>query len=80
VTREKLEVCVVPKLQGLVLRLLRCKTLLPREKKSPIDWNDHLTGEFGMEAHHGERCVDGRLYQVGIIRIPPTNFVLQYER
>jgi hypothetical protein len=76
-TREKLEVCVVPKLQGLVLR---CKTLLPREKKSPIDWNNHLTGEFGMEAHHGGRCIDGCSYQAGIICIPSTNFVLRYER
>jgi hypothetical protein len=26
------------------------------------------------KTHHGGRCVDGRAYQVGVIRIPPTNF------
>ncbi len=31
------------------------------------------------EHHHGGRCIDRCLYQVGIIRIPPTNFTFTHE-
>ncbi len=50
------------------------QTLLPREKKLPIDQDDHWTGEFGVRLHHGGMCADGHSYQVGIIRIPSTSF------
>jgi hypothetical protein len=32
-TEKEVKVCVVPKLKGLVLK---CKTLLPREKSCPL--------------------------------------------
>jgi hypothetical protein len=28
------------------------QTLLPREKKLPIDWDGHWPGEFAVIAHH----------------------------
>ncbi len=68
---EKVIVCVVPKLQGLVFQ---CKTLLPREKKLPINRDDHWTGEFAVIAHHRGWCIGGCVYQAGIIRTPCTNF------
>ncbi len=46
----------------------------PHGEKLPIDQNDHWPREFGVKPHHGGRCIDGQSYQVGVIRIPPTNF------
>ena len=46
----------------------------PQGEKLPIDQDDHETGEFAVWAHHRGVCIDGRMYQAGIICIPPTNF------
>jgi hypothetical protein len=46
----------------------------PQGEKLPIDQYDHETGEFAVMAHHRGVCIDGRMYQAGVIRAPPTNF------
>ncbi len=45
----------------------------PQGEKLPIDQDDHRAGEFAVDATT-EACGDGRVYQAGIIRMPPTNF------
>ncbi len=45
----------------------------PQGEKSPIDQYDHKTGEFAVMSHHRGECVDGSVYQAGVIRAPPTN-------
>ncbi len=49
----------------------------PQGEKLPIDQDDHEAGEFAVKAHHSGVCVDGYVYQAGVIRIPPTNFASQ---
>jgi hypothetical protein len=46
----------------------------PKGEKLPIDQYDHETGEFAVMTHHRCVCVDGRVYQAGVICAPPTNF------
>jgi hypothetical protein len=46
------EVVCVAKTAGFNIEV---KTLLPREKKSPIDQDDHRTGEFGVRTHTQQR-------------------------
>ncbi len=43
-TRKRGQVCVVPKLSRVTSSM---QTLLPREKKLPINWDNHWTGEPG---------------------------------
>ncbi len=49
----------------------------PQGEKSPIDQDDHETGEFAVNAHHRGVCIDRRMYQAGVIRTPLTNFTFQ---
>ena len=52
---------------------IEVQTLLPREKWHPLIKIITDLGSLEGEAHHGGRCIEGRAYQAGIIRIPPTN-------
>jgi hypothetical protein len=61
--------CGARKLQGLV----PSANPAPQGEKSPIDQDDHRAGEFAVYATT-EACGDGRVYQAGVIRLPPTNF------
>ena len=62
VTGTREQVCVVPKLRRVIAL---CKTLLPREKKSPIDWDDHRPWEF-VECPPQSKGRDGCMHQMGI--------------
>ena len=63
--------CGARKLQGLV----SSANPAPQGEKSPIDHDDHRAGEFAVYATT-EACGDGRVYQAGVIRMPPTNFTI----
>jgi hypothetical protein len=54
--------------------ILKCKTLLPREKSRPLIKMITELGSLERETHHGGRCRDERSYQAGVISLPPTNF------
>ena len=63
--------CGARKLQGLV----SSANPAPQGEKSPIDHDDHRAGEFAVYVTT-EACGNGRVYQAGVIRMPPTNFTI----
>ncbi len=69
-TRQEGIVCVVPKQQGLVSN---CKPCSPGRKVAHRSRWSHAWGVWKGETHHGGKCIDGRMYQAGVFRIPPTN-------